>query len=341
MWSSNGGVMVDANDPERRPVNFLKHPARKIREIRPKKMKVRGIRSKKMKEGRKPPVAVSMRPYASRIKVRASELVESTQLTDGRALMKAILAKKKINLRDATRAIREALDAAATHQLARWCFENRRDAAMNALKDLAELIFEMEKLANIISALPPDSKGRLNRQTAQLVMQGLFDTELFFDLINLLLICLPELSPKQAAEDARRIIEPRDGESLPRILKLWESIPAVTRVRVEQRIASSTSLSGVELLRLLPNLLREYQPAVQRGAPRSLRFEYVKVIDCIWRRLNLKGRRQYAGDKGHHVKSPFQRFCDAALKSVGDPHAISVRQVVNLKRNTPKKGSCV
>jgi hypothetical protein len=294
-------------------------PSRKARSSRPKKMKVRGIRAKKIKEGMKPPVAERMLPYASRIKVRATELVDATQLTDGKALMEVILAKKKINLGAATRAIQEALDAAATHQLARWSFENRRDAAVNALKDLAELIFEMEKLADIISTLPPESKGRLNRNTAHL-SQDFFDTESFFNLIN----CLSEVSP-----EALHIIKPEKEESL---LQRWEHIPAVTRVRAEQRIASSTSLSAVELLQLLPNLLREFRPVAQRGAPRSLRFEYVRVIDCIWRRLKLKGRRQYDGVNDRHVKSPFQIFCDAALNAVADPNTISIRQVSNLRR---------
>jgi hypothetical protein len=299
-------------DKKLRHVNSLTAPKRTVRGVRPKKMKVRGIRSKKMKDSAKHPVAEKMRPYASRIKVRASEVAAPAQLEAGKVLMATILKKKKIHPNKAAWAIREALNVAATHQLARWRFENRREAATSALKHLAELIFEMEKLANTISALPPSSKGYLNRKTAHLVKQDFFDTELFFDLINLFRACLSEVSPKKTADDARRIIEPQDGESSPRILSLWESIPAVTRVRVERRIESFPRVSGVELLRALPNLLREFRPATRHGAPPPLRFEYVRAIDRIWCCLNLKGRRRF---KDQHVKNPFQRFCDAALSS--------------------------
>ena len=120
--------------------------------------------------------------------------------------------------------------------------------------------------------------------------EGIFDTEVFVDLIDLLLDCLPDLSPQAKGDIARRIIERQEGESSPRVVRLWESIPATTRDCVERRIRTSPSRSGMELLQVLPNLLGRVPTDPSPGAPRSPLREYVKDIDRIWLRLNLTGR---------------------------------------------------
>jgi hypothetical protein len=292
------------------------------------------------------PVADKMRPFANRIKLRAN----NEQLEVGRAEMAKILAEKEVPPSEAERAIREALDAAANHQLALLRFENRRDATTSALKNLDDLTLKIRELVNAIAVLSPTEKGHLNRKTAHLVKEGFFDTEVFFELINLLRDCLLDLLPSRNANDARRIVERHEGESSPQILRLWESIPTITRNRVERRIEQrirqrtkrSDSLPCVELLGVLLNLLQKFRPA-HRGAPKFLLREYVQDIDRIWLGLNLTARRQYyvgskhGADNARHVQSLFQKFCDAALASVGDPTEISIRQVSDLKRRRPPK----
>jgi hypothetical protein len=303
------------------------------------------VSSKRTREDLKPrpsPVAEKMLPYADRIKLRADEPAGPEQ-RKAVEVMADILAKKKIPAGEATRAIREARDAAAAHQLERWRSENRRTAATKALKDLDELTLKAEELGDAISALAPGSKGNLNRKTAHLVKKGIFDADMFADLIDLLLEVLPDIFPQIKADHVRSIIERHEGDGSARIVSLWESIPWFTRDCVEQRIKSSPSRSCVELFLVLPSLLwlDEFRPTPRLGAPQFLRREYVKDIHHIWLRLNLTGRRLYkrATDKECHVQSPFQKFCKAALASVGDPTEISIRQVSDLKRPAPLKVS--
>ena len=300
-------------------------------------------RTRKDLQPRPLPVPVKMLSYASRIRLRAKEPAGPSQLNAVK-VMADVLDKNKIPTIEAARAIREARDAAENHRLERWRFENRRAAATRALKDLDELILQTEGLRDAISALPPSSKGHLNQKTAHLVMDGIFDADMFVDLIDLLLDNLPNLSPQKKADDVRRIIERREEESPPRIVSLWESMPWFTRDRVEQRIKSLPIRSCIELFRVLPGLLGldEFRPPPRRGAPRSLLREYVIDIDRIWLCLNLTGRRRYIEyvDReigGQHIDSPFQIFCNAALCSVGDPTTISIRQISNLKRGAVKK----
>jgi hypothetical protein len=283
------------------------------------------------------PVAKKMLSYAIRIKLRAKEPVGPSQLKAVK-VMTDILDKKKIPPGDVIRAIRQARDAAEHHKLALARFKSGRDAAANALKDLEDLILKMAELAIAIFLLPTISKDHLNRKTADLLKEGIFDSEVFVELIDLLSDCLPNLLPQGNGDNALHIIERREGESSPRVVRLWESVPAITRDCVERRIKTLPYRSGTDLLQLLPNLLREFRPISRPGAPRSLIREYVKDIDRIWLRLNLTGRRQYDGVKDdRHVKSPFHKFCDAALDSVGNPNAISIRQVSNIKRGAPPK----
>jgi hypothetical protein len=305
------------------------------------------VSAKRTREDLKPrplPVAEKMLSYADRIKLRANEPAGPAQ-RESVEVMADILAKKKIPAGEAIWAIREARDAAETNQLAPWYFENRRGTAANALKDkdLDDLILDMEELAAAIAVLPPISKAYLNWKTAQLVKDGFFDTEVLFELISLLRDCLPGLSPQKNADDVRRIIEQLlEGGSSPRIGRLWEGIPAITRSRVERKLKSSRSLSSVELIRALPKLLRDFRPT-RRGAPQFLLRKYVRDIHRIWLGLNLTARRNYyvgtkrAADRDRHVQSFFQKFCNAALTSVGDPTVISIRQVSDLERPRPPK----
>ena len=277
--------------------------------------KISSKQTRKDLKPRPPPVSKKMLPFADRIKLRADES-DGPEQQRAIEVMTDILAKKKINPGKARQAICDARNAAAKHQLERERSEIRRHAAARALKHLDELILKTEGLGEAISALPPSSKGRLNRTTAHLVKEGIFDADIFADLINLLLDVLPDLLPPKKAADARNIIERHEGENSTRIVSLWESIPWFTRGCVERRIKSSPSRSCVELFRVLPNLLGldEFRPLPRRGAPRFLLWEYVEDIDRIWLRLNLTGRRQYyvgsklATDNERHAQSPFSEI---------------------------------
>jgi hypothetical protein len=303
------------------------------------------VSSKRTREDLKPLlVPVKMQPYGDRIKLLGPSDPEQRKAVK---VMTDILVKKKIPASEANQAVREARHAAAINQKARWYFYNHRANAANALKDLDELILKMAKLAEAISRLPPSSKGYLNQKAAHLVKEGVFDIDMIVDLINLLLDCLPDISPRKKADDVRCIIERHEGDNSPRIARLWESIPLFTRDCVERRIKSSPIRSCVELFRVLPTLLplKDFRPTPPGpGAPRFLLRKYVKDIHRIWLRLDLTARRNYyvgsdrAGDKARHVQSPFQKFCNAALTSVGDPTKISNRQVSNLERGASPKG---
>jgi hypothetical protein len=267
--------------------------------------------------------------YANRMKLKAQlELSKS----ESAKIMFDILAKKKIFSRKADGAVLKALDAAADHRLAKWRFEQQRSAKKLEADRIGELISIFENLTGAISKLPPSAKSKLNVRMADVTREGIFDTEIFRGLVNCVAGCLTELSPKKRADDALVALRP-DGslESTWPIIMLWESISPVTRTDVERNVERRLRRSGIALLRLIPDLLHKFRTTISLGAPPSLHFTFARQIDRIWRELKLKSGRQYNGDRGHHLASPFIRFCNAALTAVGTEGAISDRQVSNLK----------
>jgi hypothetical protein len=272
--------------------------------------------------------------YAYRIKRRAAPELRNSEFAK---IMVDILAKKKIFSRKADDAVLKALDAAANHQLAKLRFEDRQSLARHANELLDDLISSLQEFVDAISNLPPNSKGTLNARMADEAKGGIFDTEIFIEWINCIAACLPQLSPRRLAYDAFLLLgSDVSSEQAPLIVRLWEAIPSVTRNQVECEVEGKLlKRSGVEMLRLLPELLRQFQPPSRQGAPLSLHLTFVSEIDSIWLGLGLRGRRSYDGyaKKGkHHIQSAFQTFCNAALAAVGDDSQISHRQIANLKK---------
>jgi hypothetical protein len=248
--------------------------------------------------------------------------------------MLAILHGKNVAAVKAVAAVQKTLHAAVNHQLAQSRYEIRRSRARSALKDLDELISILERLNEAVSALPPHSKGKLNLCLADVRDDDFFDTDTFHGLIDAILACAPKLSPRVLAQAMAAVIEPSAEylETTPRCSRLWESIPAETRLATEQRARDSSRLSGIELLRLVSNLLVELRPALPIGRPRSLQLNFVRATNGVWQSLGLKGRLRYDERNGQHVSSPFQQFCDAALNGVGDDRTVSKRQISNMRK---------
>jgi hypothetical protein len=288
-----------------------------------------------VKEAAARKVTFPISAYASRIKLKA-ELGSSNR--ESAKIMFAILAKKKVPSRKADHAVLKALDAAADHRLAKCRFERQQNAKKLEADRIDELISIFENLTVAISELPPIAKATLNVRTAEVTKEGKFDTEIFTELVKCVAACLPELSPKKIAESALAALHP-DGspEQTWPIIMLWESIPPLTRTEVERNLERRLRLRGIELLRLVPDLLDKFRPAKRRGAPPSIHLAFALKIERIWLELGLKSGRRYhayrdAYSNDRQKKSPFARFCEAALAAVGTEGAISDRQVTNLRK---------
>jgi hypothetical protein len=234
----------------------------------------------------------------------------------------------------ATNAVRETLDAATNTKYATQRFDNSEMVRKQGTVVLDKLISKFRSFVHAISKLPPNSKAVLNKRIAGITKNGVFDTEVFAELVDSIADCLPQLSPKKLANEAlSHLLADTPCGGRPPIVRLWETIPSITRSRVERKIEASLSQSGVALLRSIPELLDSYRPSIGLGAPASPNFQFVKEADRIWSSLGLKSGRRYNAIKGAvHVRSTFQRFCDAALEAAGHETRISDRQIANLKR---------
>jgi hypothetical protein len=285
--------------------------------------------SEESEDGAKLPLAKKMHPYVSRTKIKLRDLPITAELRQAKGEMLKVLIEKKIDPALARKAVDDTLDAAADHLLVRLRHEDLRTVQLYSLKCLDELIVIVERLANAVSALPPDSKGALNLNLAVLGKDGHFDTEIFFGLIDRLLAQLPKLSPQARASKALDVIV-NEGETL---RGSWEAMPASTRLNTERKIGTLRSKASLELLRLLPKILNNCRPSKPMGAPPSLDFRFVCTVDIIWLKLQPLGR----GLKGRHADGPFHRFCNAAFRGVGNAGEISSHQLSKLKRKRLKR----
>jgi hypothetical protein len=287
----------------------------------------------------KPPVRkFPVAAYADRIRLKAPPRASKSKSA---RLMFDILAKKKVAITKATDAIRETLDAAANAGYAALRQKNSRQSREQGRDLIDELNSKLNAFAGAISKLPPNSKSKLNRRMADVMMSGVFDTEIFIELVDCLAACLPQLFPKKLADDALLLLLAETSpEAKSPIVGLWEAIPSKTRSRVERELESRLPMRGVALLRLIPELLDNHRLVPRLGAPTSPKAEFVIELDRIWRSLGLTSGRQYdaAGGAGHK-SSPFQQFGDAALAAVGNESRISDRQVDNLKRKRSVKSN--
>lgn len=277
-----------------------------------------------------------MQIYAYRIKAKAPRNASDSEHAK---IMFDILAKKKVPISRASDAVQRALNAAANARYGAPRLKSLQESRKHGADLLDLLIFKLSALANTISNLPPNSKSLLNKRMDETTTSGVFDTEVFIELIKCLASCLPELSPRKRADEAKfLLLEGASPEGESPIVRLWEAMPSKTRSGAEHELTSKLPMSGVALLYLVPVLLNRHRPKVRLGAPPSPTFEFIRETDRIWRSLGLTSGRQYdaAGGTGHK-SSLFQRFGNAALAAVGNEARISGRQIDNLKRIAASK----
>ena len=118
-------------------------------------------------------------------------------------------------------------------------------------------------------------------------------------------LCKPAIDPEPG------------GVRRPPIIDQWESMPAMTRVKVEAMVKAIPSRSLVRWLDDVAGLLEREQPARKRGAPLSVARVFVSRVAAIWRTLGLSPGLAYDcflhpadGDRishGGRVESRFQR----------------------------------
>ena len=281
-------------------------------------------------------ISAKMRPYVLRLRLSAgahfdfgsdpSTAVEFTRCVEQ---MRAILIRRKVPVVDADRAILEILPIAFDHRLSRLRFKQRqimKDHSQQAINQLTSSIGELRRQ---ISPLPPSSLAVLNRHlTAVLEQSMIFDTEILIDVLDATAKALCQVSPRRRAEDAYSVICRQ-----PSLVNLWESIPAVTRVKVEALMQNRRPLTSlVAWLDTLRQLLDQERPVRKEGAPPSVLRVFAKGAARVWERLDLIAGRRYDANKGH-IKSDYQRFCDLALAAFGDTSKLSGRQVSNAKKS--------
>jgi hypothetical protein len=163
-------------------------------------------------------------------------------------LMRNILTKKKISNKDADRIMTLTFDAAADHQLESLRRDRFVDDLDRSKKDLQRLLKQIDHLAKAISELPPTSIGKLNKIIAGQNWQH-FDTEMFFELMQVMQDALSVLSPASAAKKAcsaigektlrasrHPVVAQIERTAPPAMTELWEIMPAETRTHVEAEI---------------------------------------------------------------------------------------------------------
>jgi hypothetical protein len=213
-----------------------------------------------------------------------------------------------------------------------------------SLATLDDLIRDLRQISDGIAQLPATSKGQLNKRLFTKVNETPFDSEVFIEIIETIDQALPEIGPRRLADNVLSLIDPTPrGARRPPIIDQWESMPPVTRVKVEAMVQAIRSRSLLRWLEEVADLLERERPARTRGAPRSVARVFVSRVGAIWRTLGLNPGLAYDfflhpadGDRigrGGRVESRFQRYCRAALTAIGDPTEVSARQVVNWKRN--------
>ena len=295
-------------------------------------------------------VSVGMKPYVLRLRLRGSDFdfgsdpKTAASFTKCINEMRSILLKKRhVSAVVADQAILKSLEAAVDFQLAHLRYRSLKTMEAQSLDTLDRLILTLRQLSDAVAQLPPTPKGELNKGASAILRRGTFDSEVFIEIIETITAILPELAPRRRADHVSSIIHPEltDGRRAP-IIDLWETMPATTRVSVEdlmQQTKPPTSL--VHWLNGLVDLLDLARPTGRVGAPHSTTRAFVSRMAAIWRSLGLNVGLAYnfflhpATDnkigRGGRVESSFQRYCRAALTAFGDPTKVSARQIANYK----------
>jgi hypothetical protein len=295
-------------------------------------------------------ISAVMHPYVLRVRLRGwhfdfgSNAETAVEFNVCINQMRKILVQRRIPVVAADKAISETLEAAVDHQLSQLRFDRLRAMEDQSHTTLQRLIEVLRRIGDAISQLPPTSKGVLNERVSGVFEQQIFDTEVFIDVMETIVATLPELSPRRLANDVLSLIYPApdEGRRLP-IIDLWETMPATTRVKIEelvQKLKLTTSVVG--WLNCIADLLARERPQRKRGAPRSTLQLFVRRVAAIWRRLGLTPGLAYSFNlhpgghdrigRGGRIDSAFQRYCRSALATFGDTTKISARQVGNAKQ---------
>jgi hypothetical protein len=292
-----------------------------------------------------------MRSYVLRLRLRGSDFDYGFSSEHAVAFTKCVMEMRRTLLDKrvpgiaADRAILRTLGVAVDFQLADLRYRCLQTMEARSLTTLDHLIRSLRQLSDAIGQLPPTSKGELNKRVFAKIDQAPFDSEVFIELIERLTASLSDIKPRRLADDVVSLIHPEWGgvrRAAP-IIDQWESMPAVTRVKVEAMVQAIPSRSLVRWLDDVADLLDRERPVRKQGAPRSLTRPFVSRVAAIWRTLGLKPGLAYDfflhpadGNRigrGGRVESSFQRYCRAALTAFGDSTKVSARQVVNWKRN--------
>jgi hypothetical protein len=312
-------------------------------------------------------VSTAMRPYVLRLRLSGRDFDFGSDADAAVAYtvcinqLTKILARRRVSVAAGNKAVLATLEAAAYHQLSQIRFDHLQNTRNHSLSALDQLISGLRALGSAITRLPPRTRGDLNRRMASILEPGIFDTEVLIEVLETLAQSLREASPKRLADDAYSIIHQplpvfREAKPLPHLteqrrplfIDLWESIPEVTRVKVEclmQKAGRMASLSG--WLTLLADLLLQERPTRKFGAPRSQSQLFVWRVASIWRRLGLRPGLKYNFflhpanqdriGRGGRIESGFQNYCCAALAAFGDFSWISARQVENANKRFRSK----
>ena len=295
-------------------------------------------------------ISAAMRPYVLRVRLRGwdfdfgSNAEGAVEFSVCVNQMRKILLQRCIPIVVADKAVSETLEAAVDHQLSQLRFDRLRAMEDQSQATLDRLIEGLRRIGDAISHLPPASKGVLNDRVFGVLEQQIFDTEIFIDLIETIVATLPELAPRRLASDVLSLINPELSEGRrPPIIDLWETMPATTRVKIEDLVQKlKLTISVVGWLNCIADLLDRERPQRKRGAPRSTLQILVRRVAAIWRRLGLRpglaydfnlhpGEHDRIG-RGGRIDSGFQRYCSSALAAFGDTTKISARQVANAKQ---------
>jgi hypothetical protein len=293
-----------------------------------------------------------MRPYVNRMRLKLADLDLDApgahpRFENAKKEMRAILDKKRISGADSDEAIKQALEAAANHQLEVLRRNKHDQDRERAEKDLHLLQQHFQNLVRSFEKLPPGSKAKLNAVVAAQDWRN-FDSDMFGELIRDSVTAVSQLSPARTAEQVREAIcelpsgarnDPVVREvprATPDTLLLWESISPQTRSAVEAGLRNwqpPARAPTISFFTQFNALLARHRPASAPGRRISVDRSYLEKIVKIWTRLGLRVGVARDGSKLEAVESAFQRFARLALAAVGDDSKISTRQVDNVKKS--------
>jgi hypothetical protein len=131
--------------------------------------------------------------YVSRVRFKVIDFSDQ-ELSRSRKEMEAILISKKIPRAKAEMAVIQTLNMAKNHCLEPMRRAGTRDELRRATSRLSTLIKLIESFVQLISKLPPRSKGRLNDIMMQQDLRN-FDWGIFANIIHAIIDELSRTSP--------------------------------------------------------------------------------------------------------------------------------------------------